>query len=70
MLLFRQQLFGKSAVETSWLVGLDELVEGFGDAGDWESPGFLGGMGGGFPRSDLGIVGDLIPGDRGLKGLE
>lgn len=33
-------------------------------------PGFLGGIGGGFPLSALGMVGDLIPGERGLRGLD
>jgi hypothetical protein len=38
--------------------------------GEGVRPGFLGGIGGGFPLSALGMVGDLIPGDRGLRGLD
>lgn len=46
------------------------LFGGAGAAGDCARPGFLGGMGGGFPLSALGMVGDLMPGDNGLSGLE
>lgn len=46
------------------------LVSGAVAEGEGVSPGFLGGMGGGFPLSALGMVGDLIPGDRGLRGLD
>lgn len=37
------------------------LMGGWGGDGVWERPGFLGGMGGGLPRSILATVGDLRP---------
>ena len=46
------------------------MVRGVVVDGEGVRPGFLGGMGGGFPLSALGMVGDLIPGDRGLRGLD
>lgn len=39
-------------------------------AGEGARPGFFGGIGGGFPLSALGMVGDLMPGESGLSGLE
>ena len=46
------------------------MVSGAVVDGEGARPGFLGGMGGGFPLSALGMVGDLIPGARGLRGLD
>lgn len=51
-----------------------------GEEGAWAKPGFFGGIGGGFPLSALGIVGDRMPccmatvarpitGDRGAARL-
>lgn len=43
--------------------------EGPGDMGVWARPGFLGGMGGGWPLSPRGMMGDFIPGESGLDTL-
>lgn len=40
---------------------LGDLGTAAGEEGAWARPGFLGGIGGGLPRSALGMVGDFIP---------
>lgn len=68
--VLEEQLLARS----SELVGADAwgwvLVSGVAADGEGARPGFLGGMGGGVPLSALGMVGDLIPGERGLRGLD
>lgn len=41
-----------------------------GETGDWARPGFLGGMGGGLPRSVRGTVGDRTPRGGAPEALE
>lgn len=45
-----------------WLWWLDRATVA-GDGGACARPGFLGGMGGGMPRSALGMTGERIPGE-------
>lgn len=53
----RPQLPEKGLSE-KWLEDLGTVA---GEAGAWARLGFFGGMGGGWPLSALGMVGDLIP---------
>ena len=58
--LVRPQLAGDScSVKWLWLA----RGTGAGDGGACARPGFLGGMGGGIPRSALGMVGERMPGE-------
>lgn len=70
MPLLEQWLLDTSTEAASDEGWVSALAGGIGDAGDWARPGFFGGIGGGFPLSTLDMVGDFIPGDTGLRGLE
>lgn len=61
-LLVRPQVLERS---WKWLA----RGEGPGDMGVWARPGFFGGMGGGWPLSARGMMGDFTPGEMGLVTL-
>ena len=65
--LVRPQLVGESG-SVKWLLWLARATVA-GDGGACARPGFLGGMGGGLPRSALGMTGERMPGDSAPLGV-